>query len=550
MAGPMAARKVQNLCCIRGRYRRTLGKFVNTRGKVTPKKFLLGMDRDQAERANLRLEQLWRDVERLWHDDSTSRADGKHPIWDPLTLHMAEAIRQGQRIQITEEMLKDRKLLSHTQQAIAQWVWWIRKTYTSVADLIDQPESAIFQESRAHAEGHAKLLASLSAHLAEVADTPAAGAAPGQTLHLALEAWGEHIRNLKTDGDGELIESGRKIIEASSRFRENHTDLPLALLNYKAVSEIVGFWRSRPPSKANNKTRGKRISVTTVKNHLGYFRRFLAWLHRSDDFEWRDNDRIIEDALGRQQTAPLLTAEEVKKAAKGPTSWKVEELTTLYAAATHRERLYMLLGLNAGYAQSEIRHLMTEEIYFDRDPPDMWCTRRKTGKPSAVTVWPETIEALKWATSTVKRSKAAATPWAVTTQNGTPLSRQEISNSWNRLLDRVQQQDPKFRRLPFKYLRKTNASLLQQCGADSEIIAIVQGRAKRSHHDDQADVYYPRMVSKVEPAMSKFRELLQPMFNSTNQRFGCRQSFPKRRRNKQTDCEKTDQQESSETKAA
>lgn len=35
----MAARKVQNLCCINGRYRRTLGKFINFNGKVVPKKF-------------------------------------------------------------------------------------------------------------------------------------------------------------------------------------------------------------------------------------------------------------------------------------------------------------------------------------------------------------------------------------------------------------------------------------------------------------------------------------------------------------------------------
>jgi len=51
-----------SLCSVNGRYRRTVGKFVNEKGKVAPKKFLLGIDRKKAEIANLRLEQLWRDV--------------------------------------------------------------------------------------------------------------------------------------------------------------------------------------------------------------------------------------------------------------------------------------------------------------------------------------------------------------------------------------------------------------------------------------------------------------------------------------------------------
>ena len=49
----------QDLCCVNGRFRRTIGKFINAKGKLVPRKFLLGTDRQRAEVANLRLEQLW-----------------------------------------------------------------------------------------------------------------------------------------------------------------------------------------------------------------------------------------------------------------------------------------------------------------------------------------------------------------------------------------------------------------------------------------------------------------------------------------------------------
>ncbi len=43
----MAARKT-HLCCVRGRHRRTIGKFLNRRGKLAPRTFLLGTDRAAA----------------------------------------------------------------------------------------------------------------------------------------------------------------------------------------------------------------------------------------------------------------------------------------------------------------------------------------------------------------------------------------------------------------------------------------------------------------------------------------------------------------------
>lgn len=515
----MAARKAKTLCCVRGRYRRTLGKAINTKGKLVAKKFLLGTDRDHAERANLRLEQLWRDIEKYWKDDPTARACKTEPIWEPLTLHFAEAIRKGARIELPPEQMEQVAAESRHAWAVANWYWGIRSTYPSVADLIEEPDHPSFATSRAAAADEASMLSQLSHHYAEMADEPAAAAPSGHTLHAALDAWAEQIREQKTRHDGTLIEGGRKIIEAAARLKGCHQDAPLDQLDFDRVRAMADHWCKRPPSKSKGRRFGNPISVATVHNMLGYLRRFLEWLHRSREYPWRDTDRIIEDALGHRRASALQTPEEVKRAAAGPEAWTIDELVKLYELATDRVRLYMLLGLNGGFAQSEIVNLLSEEIHVDHDPPDVRYIRHKTQKSAAFVLWPETVEALEWIAARHRKAVDPDVRWAILTETGRPLVRQPISNAWNGLLNRVQQRHPEFRRLSFKYLRKTNASLVSQCGGDSEVVAIVHGRAKRSPHDDQADVYYPRLVEKVRPALDQLRERLKPMFDAADAPF-------------------------------
>ena len=235
----MASRKVHGLCCVGGRYRRTIGSFVNARGKVAPRKFLLGTDRDHAERANLRLEQLWRDVEKHWAQEVLARACEDQPIWEALTLRIAESIRLGRRITLPEDEIERREALANDRSAVVSWYWWIRATYPSIADLIDEPTHPAFAHSRQAAAEHATVLAGLSHRYAELAGTPTAAAPPGHTLYAALDAWAEQVRVEKTRHDGVLLEGGRKIIEAASRMKDSHDDVPLDRLIYDAVKSMV-----------------------------------------------------------------------------------------------------------------------------------------------------------------------------------------------------------------------------------------------------------------------------------------------------------------------
>jgi hypothetical protein len=106
------------------------------------------------------------------------------------------------------------------------------------------------------------------------------------------------------------------------------------------------------------------------------------------------------------------------------------------------------------------------------------------------------------------------------TGKGNSLKTQQIANRWNDLLACVRKKHPSFRRLSFKYLRKTAAQLRQDlAGADSETIAVLEGRAHWSAHDAQANYYYRRCFKKVHAANQQLRQQLQPMFDAAHNAF-------------------------------
>lgn len=93
-----------------------------------------------------------------------------------------------------------------------------------------------------------------------------------------------------------------------------------------------------------------------------------------------------------------------------------------------------------------------------------------------------------------------------------------ISNSWNTLLRRVKKDQPVFRSLSFKHLRKTNAQLHHDhAQATSETIAVMQARANFSSVDDFADAYYRRSFEKVYKANDRVHEYLEPMFGAAEE---------------------------------
>jgi len=139
--------------------------------------------------------------------------------------------------------------------------------------------------------------------------------------------------------------------------------------------------------------------------------------------------------------------------------------------------------------------------------------RRKTGRRGGAKLWLDTVRAIRWAWAEQAAAGQAKSKRALLKASGEQLSASQLSNAWNKLLGRVQKSAPGFRRLPFKFLRKTSAQLMQDVGGgDSETIAIMHARAKWTGNDEQADRYYRRSLDRVYAANDRVAVYLAPMF--------------------------------------
>lgn len=93
----MASKKT--LCRVAsGAFVRNIG-WKRTASGYAQHKFHLGRDEAKATLANLRLEQLWREVVGCWErENSDQLTPTDRPVWDEVTLAVAEAVRKGERV--------------------------------------------------------------------------------------------------------------------------------------------------------------------------------------------------------------------------------------------------------------------------------------------------------------------------------------------------------------------------------------------------------------------------------------------------------------------
>lgn len=196
--------------------------------------------------------------------------------------------------------------------------------------------------------------------------------------------------------DGQVSAHGQKLMEYADRLKVCHSDLALTDLNAQAIEKMIHYWEQRPFAKlANGEASDRRISMETVANMAKYLRRILIWTSNSETHPWEMQESRIKQLTRLRGRQELMTAEERKIASEGPYSWRLDELIVLYRYATSRERLYMLLGLNAGFAQSEVIHLLRSEVKGSSEPPHLRYVRNKSGKIGGAKLWPQTLRAIE-----------------------------------------------------------------------------------------------------------------------------------------------------------
>ena len=260
-------------------------------------------------------------------------------------------------------------------------------------------------------------------------------------------------------------------------------------------------------------------------------KRFLRWLHKCKQFDWRKPENFDEvktkvDAAPGDQQRKLVQVD----------TYSLDELKLLNEYATPLERVFVLLGLNCGFGVAEIASLLVGEVILFRGHDErhqeilgyqttnadsfIKRIRRKNGVYGEHILFPQTVAAMQWALQ--RRSKHPEfRPESVLLLNdkGIPYDRptkgdhrnQQIPNRFAELVRRVKRDHPDFPSLSFGKLRKTAGDLIRRF-ADGEIHAVFMCHGQPVATDNLTDVYSNRPFGKVFKVIRGVQEYLQPVF--------------------------------------
>lgn len=310
----------------------------------------------------------------------------------------------------------------------------------------------------------------------------------GMTLADGLRRYADHVR-----ADEGLADATRRgmLIQLSALERSPHADDPLASLTYERLESIVRHWFGRP----KRLDRKGRISARWARNLVATLRQSLDWLDAAGHWV---APRRWERALSLRRGQPCKPHVQ---------TFGVGDLATLYRLADERMKLCMLLALNCGYANMELATLRREEV--DLEAGTIRRERTKTGVQGSWTLWAETKRALEAWFSTHPHDDLA-----IRSPNGSPLvwhhggkRREYIRDGWRTTQDRCEASGTAVTRLPFKYLRKTGATMIRSIGG-IEVSEQYLSHAETS----MARWYSVPDEGRLAEALAELRLRLAPMF--------------------------------------
>ena len=482
-------------------------------------RFYLGKNETEARQRSVQLDKVWDAVVSRWQRDHTT----PRPVWDTTTLAIARAVSKGET---TVRLELPPALKGNTAEEASSvsvlWLQLLQRDFPFILlTLADETTEAKGKEFWAGLADNAQAEARTATARAEDYRNLSSKSKAGATLHQALDAFVKAVeqQHQRADGQG-ASEYARTVGKDVQRIKEHQADIPLAGFDLPAIDNLLTYWRNRPNTK-----KGKPAAVDTVRNTIKRIRSFVRWLHRSS-FNWRKPADYEVEPIRIKRTAA-----ERAKIVNGVDFWTVEELTALWQAATPIVRLWILLGLNCGFAEAELSTLQKEEVRLNIAHPEfkdingsfIFRIRGKTGVYGEWKLWKETEEAIRWYLSRRPDTKETAlvvnrngralnTPTAGGNRNGT------IPNVWGLTLDRAEKDNPNFNRLPFKYLRKTSGKFIRRI-AGGEMQRVFHARGNPVENDKQASAYSDPYFVDVFNALNKFREMLSPMFASVSDPF-------------------------------
>jgi hypothetical protein len=533
----------------KGVYFRSLG-FVCEEGRYKQPKFYLGRDQQEAERRNLRLEQLWRCVVQKWErgpalettfmEEFVLWKKGERPAWNDLLLDAARAVARGETTYFVPRPTArhfngrgEERFEPMMDTEYAEWLAQLNRDFPAVTFRAADEEA--YAKAQAFYAGQFQDHHEQARRVASLLDAPVPEA-PHERLHHALDAY---IAELEKEAH--LSQWNRVRVNQARRLRDRHDDIPLAALDIKKVEEMIAFWRNRPPVKTRDgKGVGGQMAYNTARNQIIQLRHFFKWLNRHPGYQWKRPDGY-EDI----RATPLVTAADKSYRLRTlhVETYTPEELAVLYAAASPLMRLFILLGLNCGFAAAESGTLEAAEIFLHKRHPeagrynissgdqDSWIRRlrHKTEVYGEWKLWPHTVLGLRWAAERRRGIESQEKALIVTargesygraTRGGNKNSR--VRNLWVSLIGRVVKAGhPGFRFLPFKQLRKTGGEMVRRF-ADGETQGIFLCHGRPVKTDQLADIYSSRPYYRVFEALDKIETYLAPLWAACPDPFGNR----------------------------
>ena len=461
-----------------GRFCKNIGFTEDEQRNRKQPKFYLGREEVTAMIRARQLEQFWAYVSEVTRGKGEA-AERWKPYWGNESIDVAHAIASGTPTPAARD-------------AICWWRWVIKEGFFP-----GEPPSRKIGE-------------------------PRVGVVPpldlSQTLHLAMR---DYITNIQqkypTQWGGVKVRMTEFLIE--------HSEIsPLGKLGTNEIEAVVERVVTRPASKKTVEP----ISVAWAKNVIKEFRAFLRWLNKSKTWTWtRPSDYdVVPVRISRTQD------ERAKLTAIAVQTFTVNELATLWKYALPFERLLLSLGLNCGFGMAEIASLQTQEVLFDQphpygavigleesDKPANW-VRRLRGKSEVYgewKLWTATVRGLRWIGQNRPHDQLVVTTKTGGTFANPTHRNNQIANTWNRLIERVRDDQPKFPRRSFGKLRKTAINLVRQ--AAGEEVASVFASHGQPVHDELIRVYANPRWAALHAATDQIGQQLATVFDSVKAPF-------------------------------
>lgn len=527
-----------------GQYLAKLGRKKTKTGKIDGHLFRFSTNERESERRKVRIQELWDYAVETLGDTE----------WNELTLHIAKSFANGETsVSIPMVMITTPSGEPHMGHRF-DYVTTLEKFRKIFPFVHFVPE-----DEDAYELGSLEV-ASISEGLMEEARffaQSSGGHDPTEaTVGEALDAFeSEHIRKrMLVDPDPEeglsekrLSDTAQKYIAALERIRQfngHQLNWPLSKLTYDGCEAMIEVWRQRPPRKDGTGP----LAIKTCREHAKRIKEFFRWLSKSDRFDWQkpidfDELKLAIQKSNKDKSAPVtLRAQQVR-------TFTVDQLKTLNEFAIPFERFLLLCGLNLGFKRMECatlrvgeillrqKHPYSEYIAFDFSDTDSFVSRirTKTEVYGEWLLWPLTEQAMEWVLERRKKQTRilkgdgkgreisyGPTSLALLNDSGHSFTKptksgnpnHQLTNMWYRLLDRIQEAESNFPRLPHETLRDTSANWIrEEFGGEIAEVFLAHGSPLGSK--SLVECYSNKPFGKVFTALQWLQEKLKPVFDST-----------------------------------